>query len=211
MTSLGGDLYVSGNLQVLGSATNVTIQSQTVDIGDNIIQVNAYSPFDRYAGLSAYDSGSSGASGSFLWDSTNDYWLIVNANGNSSQIIGTTASTGSTGTEVSLTSGTFPIATASNTIGDSLLAFSGTTLSYNTNKFTIDSETGNVHISGNLKISDNGDDLGSKTSAVTFINSDNIVGFVSTTETTNELDGILGYNHSSGVLEFSSLIDGGTY
>jgi hypothetical protein len=34
---------------------------------------------------------------------------------------------------------------------------------------------------------------------------------VSTTETTNELDGILGYNHSSGVLEFSSLIDGGTY
>ena len=212
MTSLGGDLYVSGNLQVLGSSTNVNIQSQTVDIGDNIIQVNAYSPFDRYAGLSAYDSGSSGASGSFLWDSTNDYWLIVNANSYTSKVIGTTASTGSTGTEVSLTSGTFPIATASNTIGDSLLTFSGTTLAYNTNKFTVESDTGATAISGNLTLSSaGGDDNGEKTSAVTFRNSDNVLGYVSTTETTNELDGILGYNNSTGVLEFSSLIDGGTY
>jgi len=211
-TMLGGDLYVSGNLQVLGSSTNVNIQSQTVDIGDNIIQVNAYSPFDRYAGLSAYDSGSSGDSGSFLWDSTNDYWLIVNANGNSSKIIGTTASTGSTGTEISLTSGTFPIASASNTIGDSLLTYSGTTLAYNTNKFTIDSGTGATAISGNLTLSySGGTDGGTKTSAVTFRNSSNVIGFISTTETTNELDGILGYNHSSGVLEFSTLIDGGTY
>jgi hypothetical protein len=211
-TMLGGDLYVSGNLQVLGSSTNVNIQSQTVDIGDNIIQVNAYSPFDRYAGLSAYDSGSSGDSGSFLWDSTNDYWLIVNANGNSSKIIGTTASTGSTGTEISLTSGTFPIASASNTIGDSLLTYSGTTLAYNTNKFTIDSGTGATAISGNLTLSySGGTDGGTKTSAVTFRNSSNVIGFISTTETTNQLDGILGYNHSTGVLEFSTLIDGGTY
>jgi cytoskeletal protein CcmA (bactofilin family) len=211
-TQLQGNLYVSGNLEILGSATNVTIQSQTVDIGDNIIQVNAYSPFDRYAGLSAYDSGSSGESGSFLWDSTNDYWLLVNANSNTSKVIGTTASTGGTGTEISLTSGTFPIATASNTIGDSLLTFTGTTLAFNTNKFTVDSESGATAISGNLTLSySGGTDGGTKTSAVTFRNSSNVLGFVSTTETTNELDGILGYNHSSGVLEFSTLIDGGTY
>lgn len=211
-TMLGGDLYVSGNLQVLGSSTNVSIQSQTVDIGDNIIQVNAYSPFDRYAGLAAYDSGSSGTSGSFLWDSTNDYWLIVNSNADSSKIIGTTASTGGTGTEISLTSGTFPIATASNTIGDSLLTYSGTTLAYNTNKFTVNSTNGDTAISGNLTLSySGGTDGGTKTSRVTFRNSSNVLGYVSTTETTNELDGILGYNHSSGVLEFSTLIDGGTY
>ena len=211
-TQLQGNLYVSGNLQVLGSSTNVNIQSQTVDIGDNIIQVNAYSPFDRYAGLAAYDSGSSGTSGSVLWDSTNDYWLIVNSNTYSSKIIGTTASTGGTGTEISLTSGTFPIASSTNTIGDSLLTFSGTTLAFNNNKFTVDSGTGATAISGNLTLSySGGTDGGSKTSAVTFRNSSNVLGFVSTTETTNELDGILGYNHSSGVLEFSSLIDGGTY
>ena len=211
-TQLGGNLYVSGNLEVLGSSTNVTIQSQTVNIGDNIIQVNAYSPFDRYAGLSAYDSGSVGLSGSVLWDSTNDYWLIVNSNANSSKLIGTTASTGGTGTEISLTTGTFPIASASNTIGDSLLTYTGTTLAFNTNKFTIDSGTGATAISGNLTLSySGGTDGGTKTSRVTFRNSSNVLGYVSTTETTNELDGILGYNHSSGVLEFSTLIDGGTY
>jgi hypothetical protein len=211
-TQLQANLYVSGNLEVLGSSTNVTIQSQTVNIGDNIIQVNAYSPFDRYAGLSAYDSGSVGLSGSVLWDSTSDYWLIVNSNSNSSKLIGTTASTGGTGTEISLTSGTFPIASASNTIGDSLLTFTGTTLAFNTNKFTVDSESGATAISGNLTLSySGGTDGGTKTSRVTFRNSSNVLGFVSTTETTNELDGILGYNHSSGVLEFSTLIDGGTY
>jgi cytoskeletal protein CcmA (bactofilin family) len=211
-TQLQANLYVSGNLEVLGSSTNVTIQSQTVNIGDNIIQVNAYSPFDRYAGLSAYDSGSVGLSGSVLWDSTSDYWLIVNSNSNSSKLIGTTASTGGTGTEISLTSGTFPIASASNTIGDSLLIYSGTTLAFNTNKFTIDSGTGATAISGNLTLSSaGGSDGGTKTSRVTFRNSSNVLGYVSTTETTNELDGILGYNHTSGVLEFSTLIDGGTY
>jgi hypothetical protein len=211
-TQLQANLYVSGNLEVLGSSTNVTIQSQTVNIGDNIIQVNAYSPFDRYAGLSAYDSGSVGLSGSVLWDSTSDYWLIVNSNSNSSKLIGTTASTGGTGTEISLTTGTFPIASASNTIGDSLLTYTGTTLAFNTNKFTIDSGTGATAISGNLTLSySGGTDGGTKTSRVTFRNSSNVLGFVSTTETTNELDGILGYNHSSGVLEFSTLIDGGTY
>jgi hypothetical protein len=211
-TQLQANLYVSGNLEVLGSSTNVTIQSQTVNIGDNIIQVNAYSPFDRYAGLSAYDSGSVGLSGSVLWDSTSDYWLIVNSNSNSSKLIGTTASTGGTGTEISLTTGTFPIASASNTIGDSLLTYTGTTLAFNTNKFTIDSGTGATAISGNLTLSySGGTDGGTKTSRVTFRNSSNVLGFVSTTETTNELDGILGYNHTSGVLEFSTLIDGGTY
>ena len=211
-TQLQSNLYVSGNLEVLGSSTNVNIQSQTVNIGDNIVQVNTYSPFDRYAGLSAYDSGSVGLSGSVLWDSTNDYWLIVNSNANSSKLIGTTASTGGTGTEISLTSGTFPIATSSNTIGDSLLTYSGTTLAYNTNKFTVDSGNGDTAISGNLTLSySGGTDGGTKTSRVTFRNSSNVLGYVSTTETTNELDGILGYNHSSGVLEFSTLIDGGTY
>jgi hypothetical protein len=81
MTSLGGDLYVSGNLEVLGSSTSVNLQSTTVNIGDNIILVNAYSPFQRYAGISGYDSGSIGTSGSLLWDSQNDYWMLVSGSG----------------------------------------------------------------------------------------------------------------------------------
>jgi len=208
-TMLGGNLFVSGNLQVLGSQTNVNIESHTVNIGDNIIQVNAYSPFQRYAGLSAYDSGSVGDSGSLLWDSTNDYWLFQNANGTSSKIVG--VSGGTFGSEASLTSGTFPIATTGNTIGDSLLTYSGTTLSLN-GKFSVDSGSGETKIQGNLNISYSGSTMSSGlTSNVLFINSNDDIGFISSTDTTSVTDRLLGYNTSTGNLEFSSLIDGGQY
>ena len=200
---------MSGNLQVLGSQTNVQLQSHTVDIGDNIIQVNAYSPFQRYAGLSAYDSGSVGNSGSLLWDSTNDYWLFQNANGTSSKIVG--VSGGTFGSESSLTSGTFPIATTGNTIGDSLLTYSGSTLSLN-GKFSVDSTSGETKIQGNLNISYSGATMSSGlTSNVLFINSNDDIGFISSTDTTSVTDRLLGYNTATGNLEFSSLIDGGSY
>jgi hypothetical protein len=209
MTSLGGDLYVSGNLQVLGSSTNVNLQSHTVEIGDNIILVNAYSPFQRYAGIAAYDSGSSGVSGSLLWDSLNDYWMFVSGTGQTSKMIGTTA--GPSGYETSLTSGTFPIADGSNTISDSLLTYSGTTLAFNTNKFTIDSDNGNTYISGNVTIDMGGDDNGEGSSWVTFRNSDNILGFVDSTDTQSVTTQLLGYDEVDGTLKFSSVIDGGIY
>jgi hypothetical protein len=209
-TQLQSNLYVSGNLEVLGSATNVIIQSQTIELDDNIIRLNAYSPFERYAGFEVIDSGSSGASASMVWDSLNDYWMFVSSSGQSSKMIGTTA--GTYGSEVSLTETYFPIATGPNTIGDSLLRYSGTTLSFNTNKFTIDSGTGDTLVSGNFTLSySGGTDNGNKTSAIMFRNSSNVVGFVSTTETTDVLDGVLGYKNSTGALVFSTVIDGGTY
>jgi hypothetical protein len=209
-TQLQSNLYVSGNLEVLGSSTNVIIQSQTIELDDNIIRLNAYSPFQRYAGFEVIDSGSSGVSASVVWDSQNDYWMFVSASGQSSKFIGTTA--GTYGSETSLTSGTFPIASGNNTIGDSLLKYSGTTLSFNTNKFTIDSSNGDTMVSGNFTLSySGGTDNGSKTSAILFRNSSNVVGFVSTTETTDVMDGILGYKNSGGGLVFSTVIDGGTY
>jgi hypothetical protein len=210
MTSLGGDLYVSGNLQVLGSQTNVNLESSTVNIGDNIILVNAYSPFQRYAGLAAFDSGSIGVSGSLLWDSENDYWMFVSSSNQTSKIVGTTA--GTYGSETNLTSGTFPIADGNNTIGDSLLTDSATTLSYNTNKFQVTASDGATLIAGNVTVSAaGGADAGTKTSAVVFRNSSNVLGYVSTTESTDVLDGILGYKNSDGALKFSTVIDGGTY
>jgi hypothetical protein len=209
-TSVNGNLYVSGNLEVLGSATNVNLQSSTVNIGDNIIQVNAYSPFDRYAGLSAYDSGSAGLSGSFLWDSVNDYWLVQYSDANTGRVVSVT--TGSMGSETSLTNGTFPIATSNGTIGDSLLTYGGTTLALNSNKFSVDSGTGDTTITGNLTLSySGGTDNALSSSAIVFRNSSNILGYVSTTATTDVMDGILGYKNSNGALVFSTVIDGGSY
>ena len=209
-TSVNGNLYVSGNLEVFGTATNVNLESNTVNIGDNIIQVNAYTPFDRYAGLSAYDSGSAGLSGSFLWDAINDYWLVQYSNGNTGKIVSVT--TGSMGSETSLTNGTIPIATSNGTIGNSLLTYSGTTLVLNTNKFSVNSGTGDTTITGNLTLSySGGTDNALSSSAIVFRNSSNILGYVSTTATTDVMDGILGYKNSNGALVFSTVIDGGSY
>lgn len=211
-TQLNGDLTVSGNFTVLGSATEVHISSSVIELDDNIIRLNAYSPFERYAGFEVIDSGSSGVSGSVLWDSQNDYWLFVSSSGQSSKFIGTTA--GTYGSEVSLTTNTFPIATGTNTIGDSLLTMisSGTTLAFNTNKFTVDSADGATLIAGNVTLSAaGGADAGTNSSSIIFRNSSNVLGYVSTTETTDELDGILGYKNSDGALVFSTVIDGGLY
>jgi predicted acyltransferase (DUF342 family) len=209
-TQLGGNLYVSGNLEVLGSATNVNIQSLTVEIGDNIILVNAYSPFQRYAGLTAYDSGSAGTSGSLLYDSLNDYWVFQNSNALTSKIVGVSGTT--MGSEASLTANRIPVALNANTIKDSLLGDDNTTLTYNTNKFTVQSSDGATLIAGNVTLSSGGGaDATNKTSAIVFKNSSNVLGYVSTTETTDVLDGILGYKNSNGALTFSTVIDGGTY
>jgi hypothetical protein len=136
--------------------------------------------------------------------------MFVSSSGASSKLLGTTAA--AYGSETSLTDTYFPIATGLNTIGDSLLRYSGTTLSFNTNKFTVDSSNGDTMVSGNFTLSySGGTDNGTKTSAILFRNSSNVVGFVTTTETEDVMDGILGYKHTGGGLVFSTVIDGGTY
>jgi len=209
-TQLQSNLYISGNLEVLGSSTNVILQSQTVELDDNIIRLNAYSPFERYAGFEVIDSGSSGVSASLVWDSLNDYWMFVSSSSQSSKLIGTTA--GTYGSEISLTNNTIPKATGANTIGNSLLTDNATTLAYNTNKFTVTASDGATLIAGNVTLSSaGGADAANNSSAIVFKNSSNVLGYVSTTETTDVLDGILGYKNSDGALVFSTVIDGGGY
>jgi hypothetical protein len=145
-----------------------------------------------------------------VWDSLTDYWMFVSASGQSSKIVGTTA--GTYGSEVSLTTNTIPKATGANNIGDSLLVDNGTTLSYNTNKFIITGSTGEALIYGNVTLSSaGGADAASNSSAIVFRNSSNVLGYVSTTTSTVETAGLLGYKQSDGALVFSDLIDGGSY
>jgi len=209
-TNLQGNLYVSGNLEILGDATSVVIQSQTLEIDDNIIRLNSYSPFERYAGFEVIDSGSTGVSASLVWDSQEDHWMFVSSSGESSKLIGTTS--GAYGSESSLTINSIPKGTGENTIGDSLIADSGTVLSYNSNKFTVASSDGATLIAGNVTLSSvGGADSNGNTSSILFRNNSNVLGYVSTTEGTDVLDGILGYKSSDGSLSFSTVIDGGTY
>ena len=64
---------VTGNLSVLGTTT--TIDSTTVQIGDNILELNIGGA-QTNAGLLVTDAQAPNtASGSLLWDGTNDYWM----------------------------------------------------------------------------------------------------------------------------------------
>ena len=215
-THIHNDLYVSGNLTILGSGTTVFISSSQIDIGTNIINLNTYAPFERFAGITVYDSGSNvGVTGSLLWDSTNNVWLYANPSGSnyaSARFISGPQNTGSLGDETGLTNGHFPIATGDDHISDSLLTYQGTTLALNSNKFTVDSDSGDTLIHGNFTIEGvGGTDNGTYSSYIVFRNDENVLGFVDTSDTTNVTDRLLGYNATTGVLEFSSLIDGGTY
>jgi hypothetical protein len=216
-THIHNDLYVSGNLSILGSGSVVHISASQVDIGTNIINLNTYAPFERFAGLAVYDSGSNaGVTGSLLWDSTNNVWIYSHPDhlGSvaSARLISGPLNTGSLGDETTLSVGHFPIATGDDHISDSLLTYLDTTLALNTNKFTVDSDNGNMLINGNFTIEGVGStDNGEYSSYIVFRNDSNVLGFVGTTDTGNVTDRLLGYNELTGLLEFSSLIDGGTY
>lgn len=68
----GSNLTVKGNLLVKGTTT--AINSTTVSIGDNIIELNGTSA--GFGGLLIKDPTSPNViSGSFLWDTTNDKWI----------------------------------------------------------------------------------------------------------------------------------------
>ena len=70
--SVGGNMTVTGNLSVLGTTT--TVDSTTVQIGDNILELNVGGA-QTDAGLLVTDTQAPNtASGSLLWDGTNDYW-----------------------------------------------------------------------------------------------------------------------------------------
>ena len=69
--SIQNDLTVGGNLYVQGTTT--TIDSTTVSIGDNIIELNGTGATN--GGIKVNDATAPDTtSGSLLWDTTNDYW-----------------------------------------------------------------------------------------------------------------------------------------
>ena len=215
-THVHNDLYVSGNLTILGSGTTVHISSSQIDIGTSIINLNTYAPFERFAGISVYDSGSNiGVTGSLLWDSTNDVWIYSNPSGSnyaSARLISGPQNTGSLGEEIGITINYLTKAVGDDHIGDSLLYDDGTIFTYNTNKFIVTGSTGDTYINGNVTINGaGGTDLAGGSSWVTFRNDDGILGFVDSTDTEDEMDQLLGYRNSDGALVFSSLLDGGTY
>ena len=80
------DLYVSGtsyfnNVTIYGTQSVNYITSSQLNIGTNIITVNTDTPTVRYGGIAVYDSGSTGLTGSLLWDSEQNHWIYTNPSG----------------------------------------------------------------------------------------------------------------------------------
>jgi hypothetical protein len=82
------DAYISGtlylnNVTVFGTQSVAYISSSQLNIGTNLITVNTDTPSIRFGGLAVYDSGSTGLTGSLLWDSQNNHWIYSNPSGSS--------------------------------------------------------------------------------------------------------------------------------
>jgi len=80
------DAYISGtlylnNVTVYGTQSVAYITSSQLNIASNLITVNTATPSVQFGGLAVYDSGSSGLTGSILWDSTNNRWVYSNPSG----------------------------------------------------------------------------------------------------------------------------------
>jgi hypothetical protein len=74
-------LYIKGDLIVYGTQSVSYITSSALNISTNIISVNTATPSVRYGGLAVYDSGSTGLTGSLLWDSEDNQWIYSNPSG----------------------------------------------------------------------------------------------------------------------------------
>ena len=106
------DSFVSGtayfnNVVVYGTSSIQYITSSQVNFGTNIITVNTDTPAVRFGGLSVFDSGSTGLTGSMLWDSEKNNWVYSNPSGSTysgGMIISGPRNTGSLGNEVGTTS-----------------------------------------------------------------------------------------------------------
>jgi spore maturation protein SpmB/cell fate (sporulation/competence/biofilm development) regulator YmcA (YheA/YmcA/DUF963 family) len=128
-----GSVYIQNDLIVIGSSSIQNISASSLNIGDNQIVLNTFTPAIRYGGISVIDSGSSGGTGSLWWDSVNNHWLYEHpadseASYNSAILIAGPKNTGNLGEEIGLTSGKLTVAVGTDHISSSQISDDGTTV-----------------------------------------------------------------------------------
>ena len=147
-----GSLYVTTDLIVQGSSSLQNITASAVNIGTNKVILNTNNPAVRFGGISVIDSGSTGLTGSILWDSTNNNWLYQNPSGSSYTsakfISGPQSST--LGGETGLNTGYIPKAVGDDHIGDSIIFESGSRIGLGTTQ-----PNAMIHTTGSIWITDN--------------------------------------------------------
>ena len=142
--TISGTVYIQSDLIVQGSSSLQNITGSSVNIGTNTIVLNTANPAVRYGGISVIDSGSTGLTGSIVWDSTNNNWLYVNPSGSSYAsakfIAGPKSST--LGNELGLITNYIQKAVGDDHISSSAIYDDGTTIGLKSN----------TEISGTFKV-----------------------------------------------------------
>ena len=161
--TITGSLFISENLIVGGSSSINFISQSTLNIGTNIITVNAQNPSVRFGGLAVIDSGSSPTvSGSILFDSVKDEWLfihkaIVGAPITSSIFLMGPETFNNVGNEGYLTLNRLPKGSGVEHLRDSNISDNGTTVTILSNAVVNGtfSATGTTLVSGSSQINHN--------------------------------------------------------
>jgi hypothetical protein len=135
--TITGSLFVTSNLIVQGSSSIQNISSSTLNIGTNIITVAVNQPSVRFGGLSVIDSGSAGASGSFLYDSVQDEFIFIHrgngTNITSSHFVLGPETIDNLGNEIYLTNNRLAKGTGKEHLNDSNITDTGTLITLGSN------------------------------------------------------------------------------
>ncbi len=126
-----GSLTITQNLNVLGSSSITYVTASQLIVSSSTISVNVFEPAERFGGLKVYDSGSSDATASLLWDSLHNHWVYQNASGSNysgGMLLSGPRNTGSLGDEPNLISGRIVKSVGGDHIDISIISETGTTI-----------------------------------------------------------------------------------
>ena len=146
---ISGSITITQNISVLGTSSFVYVTSSNLNLTGPFIYTNVFEPIERFGGLVVFDSGSSNATASLLWDSQNNHWIYQNASGSmysGGMLLSGPRNTGSLGQELGLTSTRIPKSVGGDHLDNSNIYDTGTVV-----KIISNSEiTGSLKVTGGI-------------------------------------------------------------
>ena len=197
-TTINDNLTVIGNLNVTGTET--IVDSNVVNISDNIIQVNTGGA-KRKGGLQVIDTDGD-QTGSVVWDSDGNYFE-VGLSGSEYRLPEL-----STSTELSGNNNRVLISDGARIDASAAITDDGSTVDISNR---VDAQA-SLQVTGSLYVSAGASVAASLASLVSFRNNGSTqLGYLASANTSAVTTGLVGYNASTGNLTISSVIDGGSF
>ncbi len=196
--TVGDNLTVIGNLNVTGTET--IVDSNVVNISDNIIQVNTGGA-KRKGGLQVIDTDGD-QTGSVVWDSDGNYFE-VGLSGSEYRLPEL-----STATELSGNNNRVLISDGARIDASAAITDDGSTVDISNR---VDAQA-SLQVTGSIYVSAGASVAASLASLVSFRNNGTTqLGYLASANTSAVTTGLVGYNASTGNLTISSVIDGGSF